>query len=114
MRKKGKKEESTKMMSGCVAILLGTAFLCALSHAMSGGETDKKGNLFGKMSLWMEESVEKTYLPVFAFIEGETGIHKEPEQFFKEIVLSAMPVYQYSEDRRKGVPVWKIRIPMIC
>ncbi len=81
-------------------LLIGTAFLCALFHSIAGQETaEEEENWAGKAAAWIEEAAKQTYLPVFAFVEEETGIPKEPVQLLKNLFLAGMPVYQYSEEQ---------------
>lgn len=77
--------------------LLGTAFLCALLSSITGTEEETDSNWIGKVIVWLEEAATQTYLPVFAFVENETGIQKEPQQLLKDLFLSELAVYKYSE-----------------
>ena len=47
----------------------------------------------------MQGQINRTYLPVFAFLEEETGIHKNPLDLFREMMLSQAPIYKYSEEQ---------------
>lgn len=92
-----------RIMQISVAALAGTAFLCTVAGALSGkGKTEKEEERLGKKAiLWVQEETKRTYLPVFAFVEEETGRSVKPARFFYDLVLSAMPLYQYSEEQNQ-------------
>ncbi len=86
-----------RVMGICAAALAGAALLCALAGAFAG-KKGREGEPIGKKAvLWMQEETKRTYLPVFAFVEEETGRPMEPVHFFYDFLLSAMPLYQYCE-----------------
>lgn len=59
-------------------------------------EPEKNG--FGEKAVgWMQRQISRTYMPVFTFVEGETGIGADLTGIFGEMLLSCMPVYEYSE-----------------
>lgn len=91
-----------KIISGCTIFLIGTAFLCALFRTEQEEEAAEDGGLLGKAAVWMETAAKQTYLPVFAFIEGETGIQQEPLETVKELLLLNMPIFKYSEEQQEG------------
>lgn len=101
--KRDRKERVKRRITlGCMVVLIGTAFLCVLFCSVSGhsdgnGESEKQ-----KIIVWMEEKIERTYLPVFAFVESETGIHKKPDRLIEEWMFSAIPVFKYSAGRENG------------
>ena len=49
--------------------------------------------------MWIQKQINRTYLPVFAFMEEETGIHKDAAEFLRDVILLQMPIYKYSEEQ---------------
>lgn len=84
------------------AVLAGAAFLCTAAGALSGKPEKERAGIGKKAVLWMQEETKRTYLPVFAFVEEETGRPVKPENFFYELVLSAMPLYRYGGEPEEG------------
>ncbi len=84
------------------AVLIGAAFLCTAAGVLSEKPEKERGGIWKKAVLWMQEETKRTYLPIFAFVEEETGRSVRTERFFHELLLSAMPLYQYSEEQNEG------------
>ena len=84
-----------------ILLLVGAALFCAIAAALRrDGKKEREG--FGKKAvLWVQEEIKRTYLPVFAFVEGETGRPENPPDFFRELALSVLPLYQYKEEQDK-------------
>ena len=97
-----KKRIKRKLIRIGTAVLAGAAFLCTVAGALSGKPEKEQAGIWKKTVLWMQEETKRTYLPVFAFVEEETGRPVKPERFFYEVLLSALPLYQYSEERNEG------------
>lgn len=90
-----------KIIAGGMAALAGTAALCALVSVFSAGDRSGESRIWGKAAVWIQGQINRTYLPVFAFLEEETGIHKNPLDLLEGILLSQAPVYKYSEEMAK-------------
>ncbi len=88
-----------KIMVGCIVALIGMAALCALTSVFSSRGKSGESRFWGKAAVWMQGQINRTYLPVFAFLEEETGIHKNPLDLFREMMLSQAPIYKYSEEQ---------------
>lgn len=91
------RKKKRKILPGCTWILIGTAFLCVLFHSMfgrQGADGEKKGV---NAAVWIENIAKQTYLPIFAFVEKETGIAGNPAQLLSEVFLSGFPIYKYQE-----------------
>lgn len=82
--------------------MAGVAFLCAMAGALSGGAEKEEGRLWRKVFSWAQGETKRTYLPVFAFVEEETGRPAEPVYILRDFLLSAMPLYRYSEAQGQG------------
>lgn len=94
-----------RILWGCMVSLTAAAVLCALS-CMLRGDVGKGNDTQDSLEAWLEYACRETYLPVFAFIERQTGICKEPEAWLEEFISVAVPVYHYSmeqEAERSGV-----------
>ena len=94
-----RKKIKRKIVTGCMAVLIGTALICVLFTDLEEEEKAEEKKVVGKAAIWMQEWINRTYMPVLAFMEEETGIHKDPLELVQGIVLSQMPVYKYSEEQ---------------
>lgn len=90
-----------RVVSGGMIILLLLAIICTLMNSGTKEEKDSEGNWKVKLVRWMGTEINRTHMPVFAFIE-ETGIETEYGGFFYEGVLSFLPVYRYSEEQAES------------
>ena len=86
--KEKRKKIKQKIVTGCIGGLVGMAVLCTLFSAFSFEKKGKENGLWEKAAVWMQGQMNRTYLPVFAFLEEETGIHKSPLDLFREMMLS--------------------------
>ena len=97
--RKDKKKIKRKMIAGCMAALVGIAVFCALAPSFSGKDGYGGERFWGKAVVWMQGQMNRIYLPVFAFLEEETGIHKSLLEVLEEILFHQAPVYKYSEEQ---------------
>lgn len=88
-----------KIIAGCMAALVGMAVLCAIAPAFSAQDRSGGNHFRGKAAIWIQGQMNRMYLPVFAFLEEETGIHKSPLEWLEGILLNQALVYQYSEEQ---------------
>ncbi len=99
----GNKDKKTKwkhrFKRGCMAALIGTAVFCALSASFSAKGKAGGSRFWGKAAIWVQGQINRTYLPVFAFMEEETGIHKDAAELLRDVILLQMPIYKYSEEQ---------------
>lgn len=97
-----RKKIKRKIVTGGMALLIGITCICGIFSAFSGkGEGQKGGGLREKVNGWLEGQLLKTYMPVFAFVEGETGIDG-PKELLEDALLSQLPLYSYSEKQGEG------------
>lgn len=89
-----------KIVAGCAVILIVTTFLCAVYSAFSDKETKKDWGVQEKMIDWLRSQMLETYMPVFAFMEEETGIGSS-NNLVKRLIASQIPIYGYSEEQAK-------------
>ncbi len=92
---RGRKWIGRKTVWICVTAFIGLAFLLTAAGALRREQEEGDG-FWEKAVLWIQEETRRTYLPVFAFVEDETGRPGEPAHFFYDLLLSAMPLYRYS------------------
>lgn len=83
-------------------IFMAMAVLFILTFALQKNEGTAKREWSENALSWMKRQINKTYMPVFTFVEGETGISVNAEDAAEEILLSCMPVYRYSEKIAEG------------
>lgn len=95
---KGRKIKQ-KIMAGGVSVLIGAALLCFLCTALSKKDEAGEKRFPEKAAAWMEKQIDKTCMPVFSFMEEETGIRTGPLELLQELALSGMPVYKYSKEQ---------------
>ena len=88
-----------KIITGCIAVLVGTAVFCTLVSAFLSGRGAEKNGFWGKAAVWMQGQMNRTYLPVFAFMEEETGIHGNFPELLEGLLLGQAPLYRYSEEQ---------------
>lgn len=99
----GNREKKAKLkrkaITGGIAVLVGTAAACTLvSWFLSKGRAEE-GGFWGKAAGWMQGQINRTYLPVFAFLEDETGIQGNPVDLLEGLILGQAPLYRYSEEQ---------------
>lgn len=93
---RGRRRIGRKAVWSCVAAVVGAAFLLTAAGALRRGQEEEGDGFWKKAVLWIQEETRRTYLPVFAFVEDETGRPGKPAHFFYDLLLSAMPLYRYS------------------
>lgn len=102
----GNKENRTKakrkIVTGCIGILAGTALLCTLFSTLSFEKDGEENGFWRKAAAWMQGQMNRTYLPVFAFMEEETGIHGNPLDLLEGLILGRVPLYRYSEEQAES------------
>lgn len=86
-------------MTGGMVALIGAAFFCVLSASFTSNGKDGENHFWGKAAIWMQGQINRTYLPVFAFMEEETGIHNDAAGLLRDVILLQMPIYKYSEEQ---------------
>lgn len=97
--KENRKKIKQKIVNGCIGTLIGAAVLCTLFSTFSSKEDGKESGFWGKAAVWMQGQMSRTYLPVFAFVEEETGIHGDPWELLEGLLLGGAPLYRYSEEQ---------------
>lgn len=90
-----------KIITGCMAALVGTVILCALFSVFSTKDKKGESRFWGKAAAWMQRQMNSAYLPIFAFMEEESQIHKNPLELLEGIMLSQSPIYRYSEEQAR-------------
>ncbi len=90
-----------KIVAGCAVILIGTAFACAVYSSFSGERKEKDFGIQEKAADWLRKQMMETYMPVFAFMEEETGIGSSMD-LIKPLIAAQLPIYGYSEEQAKG------------
>ena len=100
--KEKRKKIKQKIVNGCIGTLIGAAVLCMLFSAFSSKEDREESGFWGKAAVWMQGQMNRTYLPVFAFMEEETGIHGNPLELLEGLLLRSVPLYKYSEEQEIG------------
>lgn len=102
----GNKDKKTKwkhrFKTGCMAALIGTAVFCALSVTFTAKDKTGESPFWGKAAVWVQGQINRTYLPVFAFMEEEAGIHKDAAGLLRDVILLQMPIYKYSEEQAQA------------
>lgn len=84
-----------KLAAGGMAVLIGMTVVCAAYSSLSE-EKEKGGKLYSKAAEWLQERITMTYMPVFAFLEEETGT-KETQSLIGRLLKAQLPIYGYSE-----------------
>lgn len=97
--KEKRKKIKQKIVTGCIGGLVGMAVLCTLFSAFSFEKKGKENGLWEKAAVWMQGQMNRTYLPVFAFMEEETGIHGNLLDLLEGLILGRAPLYRYSEEQ---------------
>lgn len=87
------------LLTGGMAVLIGLAFFCILLSALSKKDMAEENSFKEKAVLWMQGQINRTYMPVFAFVEEETGMQVNAEGIVKDLILSQAPIYKYSEEQ---------------
>ena len=99
----GNKDKKSKwkqrLVTGGMAALIGVAAFCILSASFTAKDKTGESRFWGRTAVWIQKQINRTYLPVFAFMEEETGIHKDAEEFLRDVILLQMPIYKYSEEQ---------------
>lgn len=90
-----------KIVAGCAVILIGTAFACAVYSSFSVDRKEKDFGIQEKAADWLRKQMMETYMPVFAFMEEETGIGSSMD-LIKPLIAAQLPIYGYSEEQAKG------------
>jgi stage II sporulation protein P len=89
-----------KIVAGCAVILIGTAFACAVYSSFSGDKKEKDFGIQEKAADWLRKQMMETYMPVFAFMEEETGTGGSIN-LIKPLIAAQLPIYGYSEEQAK-------------
>ncbi len=97
--KEKRKKIKQKIVSGCIGGLVGMAVLCTLFSAFPFEKKGKENGLREKAAVWIQGQMNRTYLPVFAFMEEETGIHGNLPDLLEGLILGQAPLYRYSEEQ---------------
>lgn len=92
-------KKKRKLAAGCMAGLIGVAFFCVILSSLSIKDTADDNSFQEKAVVWMQGQINRTYMPVFAFVEEETGIQVNIKEIFLDMILSQAPIYQYSEQQ---------------
>lgn len=87
------------LLTGCMAALIGMMFFCILLSALSKRDTAEEKFFWEKAVIWAQGEINRTYVPVFAFIEDETGIQVNRGEMFRDLIVSQVPIYKYSEEQ---------------
>ena len=99
----GNKDKKSKwkqrLVTGGMAALIGAAAFCILSASFTAKDKTGESRFWGRTAVWIQKQINRTYLPVFAFMEEETGIHKDAAEFLRDVILLQMPIYKYSEEQ---------------
>lgn len=82
-------------MAGGMAVLIGMTIVCAAYSSLSE-EKENGGKLYAKAGEWLQERITVTYMPVFAFLEGETGTIGDGG-LIARLIKARLPLYGYSE-----------------
>ncbi|TCL56610.1 stage II sporulation protein P [Kineothrix alysoides] len=89
-----------KIVAGCAIILIGTSFVCAVYSSFSGDRKEKDFGIQEKAADWLRKQMMETYMPVFAFMEEETGTGGSMN-LIKPLIAAQLPIYGYSEEQAK-------------
>lgn len=92
-----RKKIKHKIVAGGMAVLIGITFVCAVSSSFSR-EKEDEGGLYARAGEWLEDKIIMTYMPVFAFMEDETGTG-EAAGIISRILKAQFPLYSYSEEQ---------------
>lgn len=88
-----------KVITGSIAVLVGTAVVCTLVSGFLSKGRAEESIFWGKAAGWIQGQINRTYLPVFAFLEDETGIQGNPVDLLEGLILGQAPLYKYSEEQ---------------
>lgn len=97
------KKIKRRIVTGGMALLIGMTCICGIYSAFSGkGDGEGNERIRESVNGWLQGQLLKTYMPVFAFVEGETGIAGPKEaagigKLLGVAVSSQLPLYGYSE-----------------
>lgn len=91
-----RKQIKNRIKAGMIAILVGMTIACAIYGAFTGEKEDKNTEIQSKITQWIQNQMVTSCMPVFAFIEEETGIHR-PSDFLKEALSDQFLFYGYSQ-----------------
>ncbi len=87
----------------CGAILIVITLFCVILSGLSKEREETDYKIGEKMAGWLQERMVETYMPVFAFMEEETGIQSSLflsgflTQQLKQAIAANLPIYGYSE-----------------
>ena len=99
----GNKDKKSKwkqrLVTGGMAALIGAAAFCILSASFTAKDKTGESRFWGRTAVWIQKQINRTYLPVFAFMEEETGIHGNPLELLEGLLLRSVPLYKYSEEQ---------------
>ncbi|MCI6552393.1 MAG: stage II sporulation protein P [Lachnospiraceae bacterium] len=98
-RKTGGKKRAA---AGAMAFLAGMALLCALLATPGDEKSQEKGRLQKKAVLWLQEQTGRAYMPVFAFVEEETGMRGGILEQLGKYFLSGTPLLAYGSEQENG------------
>ena len=98
-RKTGGKKRAA---AGAMAFLAGMALLCALLATPGDEKPQEKGRLQTKAVLWLQEQTGRACMPVFAFVEEETGMRGGILEQLGKYFLSGTPLLAYGSEQENG------------
>lgn len=91
----GKKRRIT---AGITAFLVGMVLFCPL-FSIQKNSIKEEGSFWIKTAEWLQERAGRMCMPVFSFVEEETGIKPEPFQLIKDFFRSGLPLLAYGSER---------------
>ena len=87
-----------KILSGFMALLAGMTIVCAVYSFCSNNKKWETSRIQFVPIQYFQEQMKRTYMPVFAFIEDETGSFASPDYLY-QAVLNQIPIYKYCEEQ---------------
>lgn len=87
-----------RIITAMIAVLVGMTIACAIYGAFTGEKTKKNTEIPNKITQWIQNQMVTSCMPVFAFIEEETGIHR-PSNFLKQALSEQFLIYGYSQEQ---------------
>lgn len=94
-----RKKIKHKIVTGIMLLLIGMTCVCSFYLAFSGDGKNKENEFLpGELNVWLQEQLLKAYMPVFAFMEDETGI-AGPQKWLSQALSSQIPLYGYEESK---------------